>query len=353
MINKKLFLFLLGFATLFLATSCDDDDDDTLYGNWLETYQYKGSKRSHAASFIIDETLYFGLGYNGSRSSGSQYFTDFKSYGGGTNWTSLADFPGPGRQGAFSFAVDGKGYVGCGYYNDTAEIYYNDVWVYDPVINEWDTLADFPGGLRTGAVSFVVGGKAYVAGGHYDSDDTKGDCYEFDPATGTFTAVDDMGFKRTGAFAFVIGTRAYVGGGYDNNLVRQFEYFDAATKSWNGDPASDDDDLRDLYLDSDDIDDIDDYDEVLNLLRRWTTTFVVDDKAYILGGNNGSVLGDCWEYDPTTDIWTEKNSFDTYMSSRQNATAFVLNEVPYIMAGYTGSSYLDDVWYFEPNEEQE
>jgi len=350
MINKKLFILLLGFATLFLASSCDDDDE-TIYGNWVKGYQFDGDKRSHAVSFVIDETLYFGLGYNGTRSSGSQYFRDLSAYSGGTTWTAMAPFPGNQRQGAFSFAVDGKGYVGCGYYGDTTELYFSDVWQFDPAAdsaNQWTQLADFPGGERTEATSFVVGGKAYVVGGRYESDDTKKDCYEFNSETGTFEQVADMGYKRFGAFSFVIGDRAYVGGGYDNSLVSEFEYFDATTKLWNANGA-----LRDIYLSTSITDDIDDYDEALNLLRYYASTFVVDGKGYLMGGNNGSVLSDCWEYDPDEDIWTEKNSFETYMSARFKASSFVINGVPYIMAGQTGSSYLDDMWSFEPNEEED
>lgn len=349
MINKKIILFL-SLTALVLLSSCDDDDDDTIYGNWVEAYQFDGDKRSSAASFVIDETLYFGLGYNGSRSSGSQYFSDFSSYKGGTSWDVEAPFPGDTRKGAFAFAVGGKGYIGGGYYGDLTEIYYSDVWEFDPSADsamQWTQIADFPGGERTDATSFVVGDVAYVTGGHYDSDATMKDCWKFNATTKTFEKASSMGYKRTGAFSFVIGDLAYVGGGYDNSLVKQLEVYDAANDVWNAT------ELRDLYLPTSITDDISHYDNLLDLRRRWAVTFVIDGKGYLTSGNNFSILNDCWEYDPSTDLWTEKNDFQYNMAGRQGATAFTLSEDqdPFIMAGVSASGYLDDMWQFQPDEE--
>ncbi len=346
MINKKLFLLLIGFATLFVTTSCDKDDED-IFGNWVEKSQFGGDKRAQAVSFVIDNKLYFGLGYNGTRSSGGQYFTDFYSFEGGTTWTDLAAFPGAQREGAFSFAVDGKGYVGCGYYNDTTEMFHSDVWEYNPAADIWTKIADFPGGKTTESTSFVVGGKAYVVGGRYDSDRTKSDCYEFDSSTKTFTKVASMRFKRYGAFAFVIGDFAYVGGGIDNSFVTSFERFDSKTKEW-----SENGELRDIYLLKDITEDIEHYDsEVLDIRRSYASTFSLNGKGYVIAGNKGDYLSDCWEYDPATDLWTEKNRFEQKMMPRCKATSFVLNGLPYIMAGQSGSGYLDDIWSFEPDAE--
>lgn len=347
MINKKS-VFLLSVLALMFMTACSDDDTTTIYGNWIEDVQFDNDKRSDAVSFVIDETVYFGLGYNSGRTSGN-YFTDISSYKkGNSSWdyTSFDDFPGQGRMGAASFAVDDKGYVVGGYNNDTADIYFAEVWQFDPKADssfQWKRLADFPGGMRTQATAFVVGGKAYVVGGRYDADVTKKDCWQFDSATGTFTAKDGMGKKRSGAFSFVIDSMAYVGGGADNSFVKEFEVFDATTETWNEVP------LKDLYLPQTIVDDISHYDDPLNLTRINAAAFVIKGKGYIMGGNNGSILRDCWEYDPTTDLWTDMNDFEG--GAREKATAFVLDDMAYIMAGYYGSGYLDDMWMFEPEAE--
>jgi len=355
--NNKKFFLLLGLATLLFATSCDDDDD-TIYGNWVEGAQFDGNKRGGAVSFTIttddgNETVYMGLGYNGSKDSESQYFSDFYSYSGGSSWTEQAPFPGDARQDLFGFAINNKGYIGCGYYGDTAEIYFSDVWEFDPAADsasQWTQIADFPGGELTDLTSFVVNGKAYVTGGRYDYDGTRKDCYEFDPESKTFTKIGGMNYKRAGAFSFVIGNKAYVGGGYDSPYyVSQMECFDGETGEWleNGS-------LRALQLISDITDDIDEYDDAIDLRRRYATTFVVDGKGYITAGiGNSGILSDCWEYDPSTDIWTEKNDFEYNMISRYKANGFVLNGIPYMLAGQSGTGYLDDMWYFEPDEESD
>ena len=49
------------------------------------------------------------------------------------NWKQMADFPGQSRWGPVGFAINNKGYVGTGYYNDGGgDIYLDDFWEYLP-----------------------------------------------------------------------------------------------------------------------------------------------------------------------------------------------------------------------------
>jgi hypothetical protein len=102
----------------------------------------------------------------------------------GDQWTRVADFPGAARLMAFSFVLNGHGYIGGGGnpYAYTYELY-NDVWSYDPVGNNW-TLATYMPGPRQSAVAFTIGSKAYVGFGlNYVPDIATSmyDFFEFDP----------------------------------------------------------------------------------------------------------------------------------------------------------------------------
>lgn len=353
--SNKLFL-LLSVLALFLASSCSDDDT-TIYGDWIEVDEFTGTGRSEGISFTIGETFYYGLGYNGKedafQSPSERYMLDFYSNDGGSQWIELAAFPGKQRRGTFSFAANGKGYIGGGYFDDTYEdaIYYSDLYEYDPVANTWtliDTLTAI--GDLADAASFVIDDVAYVVGGRSDEDDHQRLCWKFDSDTKTFTAAGQPGNKRSAGFTFVIDGIAYLGGGYSNNgLVEEFESYNPATDTWNKD-------LYDLYLSSSYTDDISHYDDPLDLRRYYTAAFVLDGKGYIAGGLSGSVLRDCWEYNPKTDLWTEMNDFESTMAARYSATAFTFagsEDVGYIIGGHTGSSYLDDVWSLLPKEEED
>ena len=64
-----------------------------------------------------------------------------------------------------AFVIDGIAYVGTGYGDYDIDlqqyIYYNDLWAYDPVTDEWTEKAPYPGSGREGLVSFAINGKGY------------------------------------------------------------------------------------------------------------------------------------------------------------------------------------------------
>ncbi len=338
---RKIFL-LLSLTTLLFATSCSDDDDD-LYGNWVDSFDFSEIPRSGAISFTIDGTVYYGLGYNRTLTTGNRYFSDLYSFSGGSTWTPCDSFPAMGRENAFAFAINGKGYVGGGHYDDKEEYYFSDVWEFDPLAesgSQWTQINDFPGVGIAEATTFVINDTAYVVGGKSESDRIYNACYKYEPSSKSFIKKSVfMKEKRAGAFSFVIGNKAYIGGGYNLSYSSKFEVFDGI--SFNA--------LRDIYLDDDKVDDIGHYDDPLILYRKWTVAFSIDGKGYITGGYYNGVLNDCWEYDPTTDLWTEKNKLESDIVSRYSANSFVLNDVPFIVGGYSGSSYLDTYYYFQPN----
>ncbi len=344
--NYKKIILLLSVFTLIFTTACDDDEE-TVYGNWVREASFSGNGRSEAVSFTIGETFYYGLGYNKTKDRYKRFLSDFYSYKGGNNWTEVAKFPGDVRTGAVSFAVDGKGYL-MGGYNSEEETYYNDVWQYTPddTTGVWKKLADFPGETRRDATSFVVGGIAYVVGGYTEDDGAKKDCWIFNSASETFEKGEDMYSKRYGATSFVINKKAYVLSGSNDSYVSKVEVFDGESKSWIIDGA------RNIYLSKTTTDDISYYDEMLDLKRMYASAFVIGDRAYLMGGYYEGMLNSCWEYDPIEDLWTEMNSFPTYsMSGRYKATAFSLGGIPHYIGGTNGTSYYDQMWTLEPKEE--
>ena len=95
------------------------------------------------------------------------------------NWKELSDFEGVIRSGAVSFAIGDKGYVATGYDGFDR---LNDLWEFDVEKNFWVQKADFPGAARNAAVAFSVGGKGYLGTGYNGSDELK-DFWEYDPVS--------------------------------------------------------------------------------------------------------------------------------------------------------------------------
>ena len=74
------------------------------------------------------------------------------------------NFGGSPRYSATGFALNGKGYIVCGY--DTTFTNQTDFWEYDPAGDDWIQLADFPGGPRANAVAFTVDTLAFFGMGY-------------------------------------------------------------------------------------------------------------------------------------------------------------------------------------------
>jgi N-acetylneuraminic acid mutarotase len=235
---------------------------DSAYGSWAQIAPFPGQARSNAVGFTIGNTGYLG---SGLASDGVTPLADFYSYNPGANtWTEIdsisdADSTYP-RLDAVAFSFDTTAYVLTG----TNDYYYFvDVWRYSPTTNTWIRQHAFPGSQRSGAVSFVHQGLGYIVTGYTPGSKWAAgtSCYDF----WVFTPMSDT-----------------------------------STISWRR--------LRDIYNTSPQTYD----DGYTSIVRRNGASFMIlgqpdGDKAYISTGSyNGSDLTATWEYDFTTDLWTEK-----------------------------------------------
>lgn len=93
------------------------------------------------------------------------------------------------------------------------------------------------------------------------------------------------GDERDGIFSFVINDQAYVGGGITRH---DFYRYNPIANKW--------DTLNTVANDSD---------------RCFAAAFAVSGMGYVIGGDPafGQSMKDVWEYNPATDMWTQKNDF--------------------------------------------
>jgi N-acetylneuraminic acid mutarotase len=254
-------------------------------------------------------------------------------------WKSRSNFPGLPRYAAVSFSVGGKAYVGLGYDGKEA---YKDFWEYDPRTDKWTAVKEpFPGVPRYYAVGASVGNKGYVGTGTDGGSPLK-DFYSFTPGqtpgSGTWTEISSYeGAKRQGASVFVIGNYMYLLGGTANDGIPvDMQKYDPSTNTWTKIL-----DLRNTDLTSND----DKYD---NIPRAYASTFVINGKGYITLGIKSAAMSSTYEYDPSTNIWLERTPFSN--STRSYAVSFSLQEKRgFVMTGRSGSSTrFDDFFEFSP-----
>jgi hypothetical protein len=105
--------------------------------------------------------------------------------------------------GDLAFAVNGKGYF--------VDTYYNTVMEYNPVSNSIQYKSSCPGVMSQGT-SWAVNGKGYCGLGQIPPNYTdEQQVYEYDPVLDNWKGVNDFeGAGRENATAFVIGTKGYV-----------------------------------------------------------------------------------------------------------------------------------------------
>jgi N-acetylneuraminic acid mutarotase len=227
-------------------------------------------------------------------------------------WTQRADFGGSERNGAVAFSIGEKGYIGMG--SGT-----KDFWEYDPKVNIWTQKADFEGTARSDAVAFSIGEKGYIGMGSNAKD-----FWEYDPTINTWTQKADFaGTARRGAVGFSIGDKGYFGTG---GSLKDFWEYDPSENTWSQKA---------------DMTEHGRYDAV---------GFAIGGKGYVgtgfrYIGNIGSQLGDFWEYDPSSDSWTQKANVGG--PARELAVGFSIGNMGYIGTGI-GTSFLKDFWAYDP-----
>lgn len=194
------------------------------------------------------------------------------------------------RHGATAFYLDGIGYAGTGFNTN----YYMDFYKYDPTTDQWETSGSIQGTKRAFATNFIINNKAYIVGG-----------------------------LNNGAYP------------------SDFWMFDPDTQTW---------EQKAQISDKTDSDFDDDY---TTITRLNTVSFVINGLGYLATGETGGLNSYTWEYNPITDRWTERTSFEG--SARTAAAGFAIDNRGFVLTGRgsttTTSLYFDDMWEFKPRDE--
>lgn len=191
-------------------------------------------KREGSVGFSIGSKGYV-CGGEKYRSTGNLPLNELWEYDPEKNeWIKRCDFPRKGSvMNGIGFSIGNKGYVGLGFASYTQLNvpfgYMNDFYEYDPVLNSWKKLNDFPGEPRSSAVGFSLNGKGYVGLGYGTGAQFFTDFWEYDPITENWTRLPDFpGEGRTSSIGYGYNNLCYVGMGEPNDLY----IFDIRTKTW-------------------------------------------------------------------------------------------------------------------------
>lgn len=257
----------------------------------------------------------------------------------GRGFTELLPYPGEGNTGGnIAFSVGGRGYVGLGGDSDNSNnLYFQDLWAYDPVQESWERKNNFPGVARQKATTMVIGNIVYLIGGHYFDMRNNNkpvfldDVWAYTPETDTWERKNNFPFGgRCDALSFVIDGKGYLLGGFS----RELDY----SAFWMYDPQTD------VWCKKADF-------AGRERCRAAGCTFA--GKAYVMCGYGiaFAILSDCWAYDPHLDNWERISDFPD--RGRTDSKAFFLNDKIYLLGGsINGSSAAENFWVYLPDKDR-
>ena len=201
--------------------------------------------------------------------------------------------------------------------------------------DKWFRLADFPGSKTYGAKCFVADNDAFVGLNNTD------ELWRFNPVTQDWMRMNDFpGSVRYDGAGFFMNGNIYFGTGYLNGEnFNDFWQYEIASDSWI---------QKNNFTGS---------------KRTGATGFSINDKGYVTSGHYDQLaiynhpFGDCWEYSPESDSWSEIESYDDLewgdIDGLANGSAVVINGLAYYGIGwnYIQGDYDKRVYKFDPGAE--
>jgi N-acetylneuraminic acid mutarotase len=250
-------------------------------------------------------------------------------------WTPRTSLPDSGRDLAISFSIGNYGYAGLGEFNDFGWTYLNDFWQFDPSTNLWTRKADFPGNARVGATTFVIGNYAYViTGGEINQG------YDLVTECWQYNSITDTWIQKNDFPG--ISRYGAVGFAIGNKgyLGTGYDTLPALT------PA-----LKDFWEYDTTTDTWTQKNNFGGIARYGASGFAVRGKGYVCfgqdsGNNNFRSANDMWEYDTGTDLWTQKSN--NPIDSFGFASGFVIGNSIYVGTGQQlpNDKLFDEFWQY-------
>lgn len=203
----------------------------------------------------------------------------------------------------------------------------------DDLIGYWVRMSDFDGLARGEASGFTIGNKGYLIGGFNGNRNSTrmSDLWVYDMDMDAWTQLADC----PGSARSGATAFAIEDKGY---LGTGYNYTNESGEIylndfWEYDPASN------VWTQKADFPGSARYDAV---------SFSVDGKGYIGAGYDGNYLKDFYSYDPQSNIWTQIVSIGG--TKRRGASSFVINDLAYIVCGQNNGEYIDDMWRYDPSD---
>ena len=200
-----------------------DMDNDS----WNQKSNFPGDGRQHPAMVVVNNKIYMGCGSNDNGNLGDWWEYDILT----DVWVQKSNIIGNNRHHPFYFGIGNYAYVGFGHgsvpgpgNNPSSSSYvYNDFYRYEPSIDTWIQLTDFPSEARVAGTQFSYNGNGYILSG--DGDDhgplSSGEFWKYNPLNDSWSQLQSHpGGAIWAPGNFIIGCDLYflLGQNWNSNL---------------------------------------------------------------------------------------------------------------------------------------
>ena len=333
---------------------------------WTQKANFGGGARAWAAGFTLGN-----YGFVSGGANGTNFYNDLWEYNPISNaWVQRASHSGVGRYYLIALAIGGKGYIGTGYNNNVGS-YLNDFYEYTPINTyTWSTgvntnsinvstsntyslsmtslvgcvsnsiqsiaLSPNPTLSVLGNTAVLCAGIPYTlqvsgAGSYTWSANAANSNSNVVIVTPTVSTVYTV-TGATGSCAVNVPVQINVNPTADASILFSGSTCGSAvslsTTSGPGNTWT----QKTSFTNA----------------RELPVAMVINNKAYFgTGWNTSNYYTDMWEYNPSTNAWTQKANFAG--TARMGAAAFSINGKGYVGTGYDlTNTYKADFWEFDP-----
>jgi hypothetical protein len=278
---------------------------------WQQVDSMNGPGKAVCGTFVLEDKGYVLGGLDDFAFKRKMYSYDMFQ----DDWDDEESLGGPNGDGlergsATTFSIVNKGYICLGQGQTVG--YLGDLWEYNLETQTWTQKANFLGGPRKQAVSFVINGIAYVGTGQSTAG-LKKDFYKYDPLLNSWTQLNDFqGTARRQAVGFELAGNGWVGTGDDGVLKKDFWMYNPTNDTW---------------IQKTDFP---------GTARAGAVGWSTYPTAFIATGEDVTFeyKKDVWQYNYFANAWVQRA--DLPGKGRKNAVAFVIDNVAFVGTGYSG-----------------
>lgn len=197
-----------------------------------------------------------------------------------------------------------------------------EIWKYDPKVNKWKQLSNFPGAARYNAFSFTIDNFAYIGGGYNINSQLLNDVWKYNFNADSWSQVSSIPIDALSSVGLSFNNKGYV---CTNASTANFIEYNPNTNDWT--------ELPDLITAEHGARGIAD------------AGFTIGDKIYIYVSGNSTGLHQLYEFNTSTSSWSQKADMIDF-GIRTDLSGFTSGNKGYIIGRYLIHEYdnITDTW---------